>query len=345
MEDIEEDEDNPEDQKAEGFDYDRFMMVDLNMQVQGKVLAIANGYREDHNIATDFEGSRLFSVYKHPERHWQVYHTQVNLDKSKKTFLMKNKQFVVRESEEFGNLPASLCFVDKCKKLFIGTREGPILVFEITFSDADKIPKKELISVHRFNLVDSLKKEKKSKKKDFKKKDYTPDDKSEDSGTEHTNFFEEIIPNYDESYLLARTYMSSVVVLSILPGKLELVRRFRFSSSIQHMALSANGRYLATCGIFIDSIKRIDLSVVDPQAFGNGCLDFMKYIDKLADPQTRKNAANEKKRQDKMICYRYGSKKKYYQMIEKNRKKHLINEQKKEIKKYESKFRKKRDML
>lgn len=279
--------------------YNYGAIVDLEQNIKFKGLVAGYGVQEDNNICTNFDGSLVFSVFLKEKLYFVA-----NTIKSENHQFMNEKKhnLSLKEFEdEEEEIPPAMCFSEKESFLFVADRKGWVFTYFID----PKVNKRNLqLEVH-FPELEIPKNE-----------DYEKD------------YIEEMLVNWDQNYLICRTQHSRILIYKIEKKKLGFVKEYQFNNKLHQMTLSKNGRFLAVCGFFFESIGRIDLSSIDGASFGDQCYDLIKYEESRASEEGKKNANAMKDRYDKIKCYRYGSINKYIVYLKERKKiNNIKNEQ------------------
>lgn len=292
------------DQKQPGhslnFDYNKVFMVDPESLVAGKISALAVGNLEDDNVTSDFQGTLLFSVKKKKSK-WQVEVNVVEIKKVKEEWSLLSKSQNKKNLELSGicdseAIPGSICYMGKHRALIVGHRDGKIYVFDVSFL-ANKENNKDIVLKSQF-CTEHL-----QQKKDFAK-----------------DFAEEMLTSWDQRFLICRCKSSRIFIFKYEKFALEMAHEVKIFDPIQHISLSTNGRFLATCGIFFGSVMRVDLSQVDEKSFGQNCVDLISVFREKATAEGKTEAEQYKDNLKKQIkCFKFGSPEAYEDIIEGNR--------------------------
>jgi WD40 repeat protein len=300
-----------------GYDtFQKFALVDLEGRIPGKVMGNALGNEMENCITADFDGSIVFSL-DFQENVYKLNCSRISLSKTKNNFLIQSCLVDLDDATDFKHAPLSLCFIESSNLLFLASREGPNYVYHVDFINNNHLKHTNLNHAFKFELPKTSKNE---------------------TGEQ---LIIEMIPSFDGEYLITRTLNFRIFVFRVKYDQVILVKKYKNEFAIKHFSLSANGRYLAICGMFLNSIKRLDLSLLSKKSFGEGCRDYLKI---LRDGASKKGLLEAKKVntvQDKAICYQYDSVENYIEFLVNHLKEKKLKEirMKKEMTQLKNKLR------
>lgn len=298
--------------------FSKFMIVDLECKIKGNVKGKAYGCISDNNIDYDFDGNIIFSIVKKKKK-YKLNFSKLSINKDKQTFDIKSRIFNFDDSVNFEKIPNSACFLESLNLILIGSKDGFLFAFDTFETKFKKIQEINLDLQFQYTILQ----DKKQKKQN------------------NLEFVEKMIHNYNEKYVLAQTNNMKILVFRVKRLRISLATTIKFDTQIIEFCLSGNGRYLAISGMDFESIKRIDLSSICSNSFGDLCIN---YLTKLRDRSTEegiKNADKEKTIKNKKICYKFGSINNYLEYLLEEEKIQIINEQKKMNEIYKLSFRNK----
>lgn len=284
--------------------FDKIALVDLNLEIKGKGLVNAFGQADQKNVSANFDGSVIFSVRsKKKKTNRKKKSVNILLHKLKKTLLKKNKSFEFNtktlklqkpNSDLIYKTPTAICFLYKINLLLVAVPSGELFTFDVGLLMTDQINRKQ-IEIKSHSVLNFFSK----KTLDFEQ-----------------DFFIEILRNWDQRYAFGATSLSKIIIMRVQGNLLEKVRKIE-DLGIFRINLSSNGKFLAYCGAFFESISQIDLETLDQESFGKNCENIVSRYRALASPEAVKRGDREDNFFEKMCAYRFGSMQKLMEIDEK----------------------------
>ena len=265
-----------------------FLIVDLDGYISGKAMCPAVGFESQQTVSSNFDGSRNFSICQDEEKKsFQLMYSYVYLEKTSKYEGNFERHPSTVPSVNFEEIPASICFAESKKMLFVCSRSGDFSSYEVNFKKEKKNKETVELELKKTFRLPILKKE--------EKHDLLQD----------TLF--EMKLNYTQDYILARSKFSKVLIIKIDDFDLTVVKDYQLQEPITGISLNSTGRFLCTSGIFADSVVKIDLKPNDEEAFGEKYGLFEK-IEESSEQDHRDLAKNEDTVEEKLEVLRYGNK-------------------------------------
>jgi hypothetical protein len=247
--------------------FERIAILDLDLNILDRPLLESSGIESFSTVAPNENGEEIFTIVikKNKKKYdWNLVLHQLSAENG--PVITKKNIVEFNETEDFKEMPKALCYAYKKNQLFMSCNTGDLYLYDINrVSSNDKKSKKPKIELELKKTFEFIEKEK-----------FFLD-----------NYFQKLILNWDQNYLIGLTKFSEIQILEYKSDNLKCVKTIKPHSTINEIIMSSNGRYLMTCGFFFDSVQRFDLSTLDDKSFGENCENYFKRISDNATEERR----------------------------------------------------------
>ena len=281
-------------QERSDFDFDKFALVDLDLEVCNKALGQAHGNGAFCNVTANYDGSQIYSVVQN-KGDWVIHLYSIKILENKmkrKSYKGEKSVLSLAEKKLIGGLPIAMCLLYERNLLVVSAPTGALLVYR---TDLD-------LSSKKYKKVVSL--------KSTFSENFFAIKKGE------TDAFDQMVASWDQKFLIAKSQLSQVHILRVRKDSIEQIHYIQCEDYISTIALSPNGRFVMTSGAFFESVSRIDLAELDKTSFEIETYDCVWRLGEYADSEAKKQGEKQEQIFDKVLFYRYGSLREYSQKME-----------------------------